>query len=447
MSAEYRAKVHFISLGCDKNLVDSEQMMRILSDRGFELTEDEEKADVIVINSCCFIGDAKEESIETILDTARLKETAKLKALIVAGCLGERYGEEVLDEMPEVDAVVGTGSFEEIVSAVQKALQGEKPVIRRPLDKLPAVFPKRYTSRGAFSAYLKIAEGCNKRCTYCIIPSIRGNYRSVPMETLLAEAKELSDQGIKELILVAQETCSYGTDLYGEKKLPELLDALCGVEGIRWIRLLYCYPEELTDAIIEAIKRNPKVCHYLDMPIQHASDTVLKRMGRKTTRSALTERVLRLREEIPDIALRTTLIAGFPGETQAEYEELLSFVQETGFDRLGVFTYSAEEGTKAEEMPDQIDEETKNKRRDALMKASEERIYERNAAMVGRELEVIVEGYLPEDEVYIARTFRDAPDIDGYLFFEDERELVSGTFVTVKVVSSEGYDLIGEVLP
>ncbi len=439
-------KLLFVSLGCDKNLVDSEYMLSLLSESGYELTDVPEEAEAAVINTCCFIGDAKEESIETILDTARLKETANLRVLIVAGCLGQRYGEEVLEEMPEVDAVVGTNSWEEIVSVVEEALKGEKPVERRPLGGLPSVFPKRYTVNGAYSAYLKIAEGCDKRCTYCIIPSIRGDYRSVPMETLLSEAKDLSDQGIKELILVAQETCSYGKDLYGKKMLPELLDALGEVEGIRWIRLLYCYPEEITDDIIDAIKRNEKVCHYIDMPIQHASDSVLRRMGRKTNRAELTERIRRIRAEIPDITIRTTLIAGFPGETEAEFEELLSFVEEMNFDRLGVFPYSEEEGTKAAEFPDQIDEGTRNKRRDALMERSGERIYEKNASMIGEVLPVIVEGYLPEEEVYIARTYRDAPEIDGYLFFKDERDLLSGTFLPVRVISSEGYDLIGEVV-
>lgn len=439
-------KLSLISLGCDKNLVDSEYMLSLLAEKRYEFTEDPAEADAVIVNSCCFIGDAKEESIETILSVAKLKETGKLKALIVAGCLSERYREEVLKEFPEVDAIVGTNSWDAIVPVLEKALSGTRHAEIKPQSAFPAHMPSRVSMGRTGYAYLKIAEGCNKRCTYCIIPSIRGNYRSRPMESLLSEAKELAQQGVKELILVAQETCSYGSDLYGKKTLPELLDQLNELDGIRWIRLLYCYPEEITDEIIDAIKRNQKVCHYLDMPIQHASDSVLKRMGRLTNRKELVSRLQKIREELPDVALRTTLISGFPGETEDEWEETLSFLREMRFDRLGVFAFSEEEGTLAAEMPSQIAEELRSERRDALMEASEPIIYEKNEEQIGKTLDVIVEGFLPEEEVYVARTYRDAPDIDGYLFFPYEGELMSGSFQTVKVTASRGYDLMGEIV-
>lgn len=439
--------VYFVSLGCDKNRVDSEYMLGLLAEQGFPLTDDPADAAVIIVNTCCFIGDAKEESIETILELAEQKETGRCRALIVTGCLSERYRDEVLAEMPEVDAILGTNSYDGIVSVIKEVLQGEKQRLFKPLTGFPAHGTLRVNTTGGYYAYLKIAEGCNKRCTYCVIPSVRGDFRSVPIEELVAEAKQLIASGASELILVAQESCSYGTDLYGEKSLHVLLDALNALPGLRWIRILYCYPEEIYDGLIEAIKRDEKVCHYLDMPIQHASDEVLRRMGRRTTKAELLARIELLRREIPDIALRTTLLTGFPGETASQHEELKDFVRTVGFDRLGVFPYSAEEGTVAADMPDQIADAVKEQRRAELMELSEELIFEKNEALCSRVFPVIVEGRLPEENVYVARTYRDAPEIDGYLFFPYDGELISGSFVTVEVTAANGYDLIGRYLP
>ena len=360
-------KILFISLGCDKNLVDTEVMLGLLASRGYEMTDDETQADVIVINTCCFIHDAKEESIQNILEMAEYKKQGKIKALIVTGCLAQRYRQEIIDEIPEVDEVLGTTAYDKILDAVDAALAGEHSVMLSDLDALPLPDTKRLVTTGGHFAYLKIAEGCDKHCTYCIIPKIRGNFRSVPMEHLLKEAQELADQGVKELILVAQETTLYGKDLYGEKSLHILLKNLCKISGIRWIRILYCYPEEITDELIRVMKEEPKICHYLDLPIQHANDTILGRMGRRTSKQELVDIIRKLRSEIPDICLRTTLITGFPGETKEQHEELIEFVDEMEFDRLGVFTYSPEEDTPAAEMPDQIDEEVKLDRQADLM--------------------------------------------------------------------------------
>ncbi|HIZ74059.1 MAG TPA: 30S ribosomal protein S12 methylthiotransferase RimO, partial [Candidatus Mediterraneibacter stercoravium] len=349
-------KILFISLGCDKNLVDTEVMLGLLASRGYEMTDDENEADIIVINTCCFIHDAKEESIQNILEMAEYRKTGKVKALIVTGCLAERYRQEIMDEIPEVDEVLGTTAYDRILDAVDEALAGRHSVMLSDIDALPLPDTRRLVTTGGHFAYLKIAEGCDKHCTYCIIPKIRGNYRSVPMERLIKEAEYLAEQGVKELILVAQETTLYGRDIYGEKSLHRLIRELCRIRGIRWIRILYCYPEEITDELIQVMKEEPKVCHYLDLPIQHASDTILKRMGRRTSKQELIDIVGKLRREIPDICLRTTLITGFPGETQEQHEELAEFVDEMEFDRLGVFTYSPEEGTPAAAMPDQIDE-------------------------------------------------------------------------------------------
>ena len=357
-------KILFISLGCDKNLVDTEVMLGLLASRGYEMTDDETEADIIVVNTCCFIHDAKEESIQNILEMAEYKKEGKARALIVTGCLAERYRQEILDEIPEVDEVLGTTAYDRILDAVDAALAGEHSVMLADIDALPLPDTKRLVTTGGHFAYLKIAEGCDKHCTYCIIPKIRGNYRSVPMERLIREAEELAAQGVKELILVAQETTLYGKDLYGEKSLHRLVRELCRISGLRWIRILYCYPEEITDELIQVMKEEKKVCHYLDLPIQHASDAVLKRMGRRTSKQELVEIIGKLRREIPDICLRTTLITGFPGETEEQHEELIEFVDEMEFDRLGVFTYSPEEGTPAEKMPDQIDEEVKEERQD-----------------------------------------------------------------------------------
>lgn len=439
--------VLLVSLGCDKNLVDSEYMIGELTEQGYTVTDDENEADVIVINSCCFIGDAKEESIETILSMARLKETGRLKALVVAGCLAQRYQDEILRELPEVDALVGTGACASIAEAVECALKGKRyQNFGPPGDWQKLREKKRLVTTGGHYAYLKIAEGCDKRCSYCVIPFIRGSYRSVPIGELVARAQELAAQGVKELILVAQETTLYGRDLYGEKSLGRLLDELNKIDGIYWIRLLYCYPEEIDEAFIDAMSRNDKIVHYVDMPIQHSNDDILRRMGRRTNAAELADKIDLLREKIPDICLRTTLISGFPGETRQAHEELLEFLNWAEFDRLGVFPYSPEEGTPAAEFDGQLDEETKLARRDEIMELQQEIACDRNEAMVGRELYAFVEGKVADEDAYVARTYRDAPNVDGYLFIHTGEELMSGDFVKVRVVRALEYDLIGEII-
>ncbi|SHL94082.1 ribosomal protein S12 methylthiotransferase [Anaerosporobacter mobilis DSM 15930] len=435
----------FISLGCDKNLVDSEVMLGLINQKGYIITNDENEADIIVVNTCCFINDAKEESINTILEMAELKKTANLKALIVTGCLAQRYKKEIQDEIKEVDAVVGTSSYENIVRVIEEALEGKVSESFEDIDVSPEVESKRVLTTGGYYSYLKIAEGCDKHCTYCIIPKIRGKFRSVPMERLLAEARSLAEQGVKELMLVAQETTLYGVDLYGEKSLHKLLKELCKIDGIEWIRILYCYPEEITDDLIQVMKEEDKICNYLDMPIQHASDNILKRMGRRTNHQELIDIVTKLRREIPDISLRTTLITGFPGETKEDHEQLLEFVDQMEFDRLGVFTYSPEEDTPAASMAEQIEEEVKEERKDEIMSLQQEIAFERAEKMVGRTLKVMIEGRLPEDNVYIGRTYMDAPNIDGYIFVNAEHEFMSGDFVTVKVTGAKDYDLTAEI--
>ena len=436
----------FISLGCDKNLVDSEVMLGLLDKKGYQIVDSEEDADIIVVNTCCFIHDAKEESIQTILEMAEYKKEGKLKALIVTGCLAQRYQQEIIDEIPEVDAVLGTTSYDHIVEAVEEALAGNGHVVLEDVDALPDVKEKRLVTTGGHYAYMKIAEGCDKHCTYCIIPNLRGNYRSVPMEKLLAEAKDLADQGVKELILVAQETTVYGKDLYGEKSLHKLLRELCKISGIQWIRILYCYPEEIYDELIQTIKEEKKVCHYLDLPIQHASDAVLKRMGRRTSKAQLVEIIEKLRKEIPDISLRTTLITGFPGETQEQHEELKDFVDEMEFDRLGVFTYSPEEDTPAATMTEQIPEEVKEDRQAELMELQQEIAFDLAEDMVGREVLVMIEGKVADENAYVGRTYKDAPNVDGLIFINTDEELMSGDFARVRVTGALEYDLIGELI-
>ncbi|MGN0158127.1 MAG: 30S ribosomal protein S12 methylthiotransferase RimO [Brotaphodocola sp.] len=438
-------KILFISLGCDKNLVDSEMMLGLLTRDGHTFTDDEQEADVIVINTCCFINDAKEESINTILEMAELKKSGNLKALIVTGCLAQRYKQEIIDEIPEVDAIIGTSTYDEISNVLKEVLGGESVACFHDLDCLPQVDTDRVVTTGGHYAFLKIAEGCDKHCTYCIIPSLRGKYRSVPMERLIAEAKKLADQGVRELILVAQETTVYGTDLYGKKTLPELLHQLAAIPGIYWIRIQYCYPEEITDELIEAIKTEEKVCHYLDIPIQHASDRILKRMGRRTNQQQLRSMIEKLRQEIPDIALRTTMIAGFPGETDEDHEEVMRFVDEMEFERLGVFAYSAEEDTLAAGFPDQIPEEIKEERRDEIMELQQDIAFYKSDAMVGRVLDVMIEGKVADEPAYVGRTYMDAPNVDGYIFVNSGELFMSGDFVRVKVTGSNDYDLIGEV--
>lgn len=436
-------KILFISLGCDKNLTDTEAMLGLLTSAGYEMTNDETEAEIIVINTCCFIHDAKEESIQNILDMAKYKEKGSLKALIVTGCLAQRYRQEILEEIPEVDAVLGTTAYDQILDAIRNALAGTPSVTMEPLDLLPRITAKRQITTGGHFAYLKIAEGCDKHCTYCIIPKIRGRFRSVPMEQLIEEARELAEQGVKELILVAQETTLYGKDLYGKKSLHILLRELCKISGIRWIRVMYCYPEEIYDDLIRVIKEEPKICHYLDLPIQHANDDILKRMGRRTSKQELIDIITKLRREIPDICLRTTLITGFPGETQEQHEELYRFVNEMEFDRLGVFTYSPEEDTPAAVMPDQIDEEVKEDRQAELMELQQEIAFEAAENMTGREVLVMIEGKVADEAVYVGRTYRDAPNIDGLIFVETGEELMSGDFAKVEVTGALEYDLIG----
>ena len=438
--------VLFISLGCDKNLVDSENMLGLLAKKGYGLTDDETQADVIVINTCCFINDAKEESINTILEMAEYRKEGSCKALIVTGCLAQRYRQEILDEIEEVDAVLGTTSYDKLLETIEQVLGGSRAGVQvDSLELLPKVEAKRVLTTGGHYAHLKIAEGCDKHCTYCIIPKIRGKYRSVPMEELVAEATELAKDGVKELILVAQETTLYGVDLYGRKMLPELLRKLCKIKGVRWIRLQYCYPEEITEELITVMKEEPKICHYLDMPIQHASDRILKRMGRKTTRAHIEEQIAHLRWEIPDICLRTTLISGFPGETQEDHEELMDFVDQNEFDRLGVFAYSPEEDTPAAVMPEQVEEQTKEDRRDEIMELQQEISFDKAYDMIGQELLVMVEGQVAGENAYVCRTYRDAPGVDGYLFLNTAETLVSGDFAKVRVTGALEYDLIGEL--
>lgn len=438
-------KIMFVSLGCDKNLVDAEMMLGMLQQKGFTFTDDETEADVVVVNTCCFIGDAKEESINTLLEMAELRKNGSIRALLATGCLAQRYREEIQKEIPEVDAILGTMAIEEIAEAVEQVLQGEGHNHFRKLNSAPASYRDRVLTTGGHFAYLKIAEGCNKRCTYCIIPKVRGDYRSIPMEELTAQAEALAEKGVRELILVAQETTLYGVDLYGKKSLPELLHRLAAISGIYWIRILYCYPEEITEELIETIAAEPKVCHYLDIPIQHASDEVLRRMGRRTNQEQMRQWIGRLRERIPDICLRTTLISGFPGETQEDFEELYRFVNEMEFDRLGVFPYSQEEDTKAAVMPDQVPEEVKCFRRDELMELQQAIAFEKAEQMIGRVLDVMVEGKVADEDVYVTRTYRDAPNVDGYLFLNTSATLMTGDFVKVLVTDSNEYDLIGEI--
>ncbi len=492
MADRVSEKILFISLGCDKNLADSEEMLGLLTENGYVLTDREDEADIIIINTCCFIHDAKEESIQTILEMAQWKESGRCRILAVTGCLAQRYQKEIMQEIPEVDLVLGTASTDAILEGIAQVKERGSCQVYRELTYLPRFHSRRMLTEGGHHAHLKIAEGCDKNCTYCIIPKIRGPYRSVPMEDLIRQAEDLAEQGVKELILVAQETTIYGVDLYGEKKLHELLERLCRIPGfvwIRilycypvkelilvaqettiygvdlygekklhellerlcripgfvWIRILYCYPEEIYDELIQVMKREKKICHYLDMPIQHASDRILRRMGRRTSRRELEETVTKLRREIPDIVLRTTLITGFPGETREDHEELLEFVNEMEFDRLGVFTYSPEEDTPAERMPDQIEEEVKLTRKDELMELQQEISLENGENRVGQTLLVMIEGKVADEEAYVGRTYADAPQIDGYIFINTERELISGDFARVRVTGALEYDLIGEL--
>lgn len=435
----------FISLGCDKNLVDSEVMLGMLSEKGYYFTDDEALADAVVVNTCCFINDAKEESINTILEMAELKKNGRVKALIVTGCLAQRYRDEIQEEIPEVDAIIGTTAISSITETLEAVLKGTPENHMEALDRAPVGGKKRVVTTGGYYAYLKIAEGCNKHCTYCIIPKVRGNYRSIPMEDLLKEAGELAAGGVKELILVAQETTLYGIDLYGEKALPKLLRELCKIEELEWIRILYCYPEEITEDLIQVIKEEDKICNYLDIPVQSGCDAILKRMGRRTDTAQIKAMIERLRREIPDICIRTTLITGFPGETEDNHEDTMSFVNEMEFDRLGVFAYSAEEDTPAAEMPDQVEDEVKEQRRREIMELQQEIAFESAGQMTGRRVKAMIEGKVADEDAYVARTYKDAPGVDGYLFVNTERQLLSGDFIDVIVTGSNEYDIIGEI--
>ena len=445
-------KILFVSLGCDKNLVDSEEMLGSLREKGFSFTDDENEADAAIVNTCCFIMDAQKESIDQILSLAQLRTEGRLKALIVTGCMAQRYKDEVLKEIPEVDAVIGTTAESRIAEILEEILAADGPagsnghLLVENENERTGTRADRVVTTGGYYSYLKIAEGCDKCCTYCVIPSIRGRYRSVPKEELVEQAKVLASKGIKELILVAQETTLYGTDLYGHKALPELLRDRAQIEGIEWIRLMYCYPEEITVEIAEAMRDIPKVLHYIDMPIQHASDSILKKMGRRTDKQELKQKIAMLREMMPDICLRTTLITGFPGEKEEDHRELLDFVREMRFDRLGVFTYSKEEGTPAAKMSPQIPARVRKKRQKELMLLQQQIAFETAADMEGRELEVLVEGQLVGEQVYLARTYKDAPGIDGAVFIETQRELMTGDLVKVKITGSREYDLIGGLL-
>lgn len=446
MKVKSGMKILFISLGCDKNLADTEFMLGKLEKKGYIFTDDEREAELIIVNTCCFIHDAKEESIQTLLDMGRMKVEGKAKALIAAGCLAERYKEEIRTEIPEVDAIVGTNAIDKIVEAVEKTLMKEEGSQLADINGAPVFGEERSVTTGGHFAYLKIAEGCNKNCTYCIIPKVRGHYRSIPMEHLLKSAEELAEKGVKELILVAQETTLYGTDLYGKKMLPKLLKELCTISGLYWIRILYCYPEEITDELIQVMKEEKKICHYLDIPIQHCSDRILKKMGRRTNESSLREMIERLRREIPDICLRTTLITGFPGEKEEDHEKVMAFVDEMEFDRLGVFTYSPEEDTKAAEFPEQIEEDVKGDRQAEIMELQQEIAFDKAADMIGKEVLVILEGKVADENAYVGRTYKDAPNVDGLIFINTDGELMTGDFVRVKVTGSYEYDLIGEVV-
>ncbi|MBU5430253.1 30S ribosomal protein S12 methylthiotransferase RimO [Kineothrix sp. MSJ-39] len=438
-------KIMFISLGCDKNLVDTEMMLGMLAEKGYQFTDDEWEAEIVVVNTCCFIGDAKEESINTLIEIGQLKETANVKMLIAAGCLAQRYQKEIREQIPEVDVIIGTMAIDKIVEAVEEYQTKQYTTFVEDIDKTPVSGKKRVVTTGGHYAYMKIAEGCDKRCSYCIIPKVRGSYRSIPMETLLKEAATLVEQGVKELILVAQETTLYGTDLYGKKSLPELLRKLSEIRGLYWIRILYCYPEEITEDLIDTIAELPKVCHYLDIPIQHASDTILKRMGRRTNQQQLKDKIAMIRSKIPDMCLRTTLITGFPGETQEDHEQSMAFVDEMEFDRLGVFTYSAEEDTPAAGFPDQIEEEVKKDRQADIMELQQEIAFEKAEGMTGQDVLVMIEGKVADENAYVGRTYKDAPNVDGLVFVNTDRELMTGDFVPVHITGSYEYDLIGEI--
>ena len=441
-----------VSLGCDKNLCDSEAMLGLLAKHNYNITNDEQEADAIIVNTCSFIKDAMEESVDTVLEMAKLKQQ-NLKYLIVTGCMAQRFKDEIFDEIPEIDACLGTSSFDKILDVIEelKARDGiedaEEISVYDDIDRLATITESnKVITSGTFMGYLKIAEGCDKFCTYCVIPHIRGHYRSVPMEQLLKEAEYMASQGIEELVLVAQETTCYGKDLYGEKRLHVLVRELAKIDGIKWIRLMYCYPEEIYDELIDCFKEEPKLLHYIDMPMQHSEDAILKRMGRRTDRASIEAVIGKLREATPDIAIRTSLIAGFPGETQEEHEALMAFLDEQELDRVGVFTYSREDGTPAATFENQIDEETAEQWRNEIMELQQEISLDKNETFVGKIMQVIIEGYSSDDDVYVGRTYRDAPGVDGLVFVNCDYELMSGQIVDVRINEVGPYDMIGGIV-
>lgn len=441
-----------VSLGCDKNLCDSEAMLGLLAKHNYNITNDEQEADAIIVNTCSFIKDAMEESVNTVLEMAKLKQQ-NLKYLIVTGCMAQRFKDEIFDEIPEIDACLGASSFDKILDVIEelKARDGiedaEEISVYDDIDRLATITESnKVITSGTFMGYLKIAEGCDKFCTYCVIPHIRGHYRSVPMEQLLKEAEYMASQGIEELVLVAQETTCYGKDLYGEKRLHVLVRELAKIDGIKWIRLMYCYPEEIYDELIDCFKEEPKLLHYIDMPMQHSEDAILKRMGRRTDRAGIQAVIEKLRETAPDIAIRTSLIAGFPGETQEEHEALMAFLDEQELDRVGVFTYSREDGTPAATFENQIDEETAEQWRNEIMELQQEISLDKNETFVGKIMQVIIEGYSSDDDVYVGRTYRDAPGVDGLVFVNCDYELMSGQIVDVRINEVGPYDMIGGIV-
>ena len=441
-----------VSLGCDKNLCDSEAMLGLLAKHNYNITNDEQEADAVIVNTCSFIKDAMEESVNTVLEMAKLKQQ-NLKYLIVTGCMAQRFKDEIFAEIPEIDACLGTSSFDKILDVIEelKARDGmedaEEISVYDDIDRLATITESnKVITSGTFMGYLKIAEGCDKFCTYCVIPHIRGHYRSVPMEQLIKEVEYMASQGIEELVLVAQETTCYGKDLYGEKRLHVLVRELAKIDGIKWIRLMYCYPEEIYDELIDCFRDEPKLLHYIDMPMQHSEDAILKRMGRRTDRASIEMVIGKLREAAPDIAIRTSLIAGFPGETQEEHEALMAFLDEQELDRVGVFTYSREDGTPAATFENQIDEETATQWRNEIMELQQEISLDKNETFIGKIMQVIVEGYSSDDDVYVGRTYRDAPGVDGLVFVNCDYELMSGQIVDVRINEVGPYDMIGGIL-
>ncbi|MCR4925596.1 MAG: 30S ribosomal protein S12 methylthiotransferase RimO [Clostridiales bacterium] len=443
MSDNVQYKIGMISLGCPKNQVDAEIMLASLAQENFVLVDDVYSADIVIVNTCGFIEDAKKEAIENILEMTELKKDGEISAVIVTGCLAQRYKDEILKEIPEVDAVVGLGANSDIAKICRDALEGKKANIIPDISQL-CMSGERLLTTPEYWAYLKISDGCSNCCSYCAIPSIRGKFRSRKIEEILEEAKQLADSGVKELVVIAQDTTRYGEDLYGELKLPELLDKLCEIDGIHWIRLLYCYPDRLTDELMDTIAKQPKILNYIDLPLQHADGEVLKRMNRSGNRKTLTELINKLRSKIPDVVIRTTFITGFPGETEENFEQLDEFVQEMKFDRLGCFAYSAEEGTPAASFENQIDDEVKIHRGELIMQKQYDIFVEKNNERIGKTYEVIVDGYDGYTDTYFGRAYMDAPEIDSKIIFTSSSALNEGEFVNVKIIDVEGYDLLGK---